>query len=63
MNIPSQVIGIAGTDEKCRWVETLGADVCLNYKSPSFKEELTKATEGFVEVYLGKPLESKGDIS
>ncbi|KAJ5728537.1 hypothetical protein N7493_004867 [Penicillium malachiteum] len=47
-----KVIGIAGTDEKCRWVEKLGADVCVNYKSPSFKEDLTKETEGFVEIYF-----------
>ncbi|KAL4961706.1 MDR family NADP-dependent oxidoreductase [Aspergillus stella-maris] len=47
-----RVIGIAGTDDKCRWVEKLGADVCINYKKDSFKEDLTKATEGFVEVYF-----------
>ncbi|KAF6839362.1 quinone oxidoreductase [Colletotrichum plurivorum] len=47
-----KVIGIAGTDEKCRRVEKLGADVCLNYKSASFKEHLTKETEGFVEIYF-----------
>jgi NADPH-dependent curcumin reductase CurA len=47
-----RVIGIAGTDAKCRWVETLGADVCLNYKSAAFKEDLKKATEVFVEVFV-----------
>jgi NADPH-dependent curcumin reductase CurA len=47
-----KVIGIAGTDAKCRWVERLGADVCLNYKSKDFEEELKKATEGFVEVFF-----------
>ncbi len=25
-----KVIGIAGSDEKCKWVESLGADLCLN---------------------------------
>lgn len=25
-----KVVGIAGGEEKCRWVEGLGADVCLN---------------------------------
>ncbi|KAJ5643653.1 uncharacterized protein N7484_006160 [Penicillium longicatenatum] len=49
-----KVIGIAGTDEKCRWVEKLGADICLNYKSPSFKQNLTHETEGFVEIYFGE---------
>lgn len=46
-----RVIGMAGSDEKCRWVESLGADVCLNYKE-GFKRELVEATEGFVEVYF-----------
>lgn len=53
-----KVIGIAGTDAKCRWVEKLGADVCLNYKAKSFKDQLTQATEGFVEIYFGKFLAS-----
>lgn len=35
-----------------RQVESLGADTCINYKSSNFKEELKKATEGFVEVYF-----------
>ena len=29
-----RVVGMAGTDEKCRWVEGLGADLCLNCKIP-----------------------------
>lgn len=48
----SQVIGIAGSDEKCRWVESLGADVCLNYKKADFFEKLTAATDGFVDVFF-----------
>ncbi|ORY15121.1 hypothetical protein BCR34DRAFT_478361 [Clohesyomyces aquaticus] len=47
-----KVIGIAGGPKKCKWVESLGADVCVDYKSPNFKEELEKATDGFVEVYF-----------
>ncbi|KAF2187227.1 NAD(P)-binding protein [Zopfia rhizophila CBS 207.26] len=47
-----KVIGIAGGDEKCRWVESLGADVCVNYKAPDFNEQLWRATDGFVEVYF-----------
>lgn len=47
-----KVIGIAGTDEKRKWVESLGADICLNYKSPNFKKDLKQATEGFVQVYF-----------
>ncbi|KJZ71217.1 hypothetical protein HIM_09360 [Hirsutella minnesotensis 3608] len=47
-----KVIGIAGSDEKCRHVEDLGADQCVNYKSATFKEDLIKATEDNVDVYF-----------
>lgn len=47
-----KVIGIAGSDAKCKWVESLGADVCLNYKSSTFEDELKRAADGFVEVYF-----------
>ncbi|KAH8424966.1 MDR family NADP-dependent oxidoreductase [Aspergillus melleus] len=47
-----RIIGIAGTDEKCRWVEKLGADVCINYKKDTFEEDLFRETEGFVEVFF-----------
>lgn len=50
-----KVIGIAGSDEKCRWVEKLGADICLNYKSKSFAEDMKKQTpgpDGFADVYF-----------
>jgi NADPH-dependent curcumin reductase CurA len=36
-------------------VEKLGADVCLNYKSPTFKEDFKKETpaaDGFIDVYF-----------
>ncbi|KAJ5569506.1 uncharacterized protein N7459_008936 [Penicillium hispanicum] len=46
-----RVIGIAGTEEKCRWVESLGADLCLNYKTDSFEKDLAQATEDYVEVF------------
>lgn len=47
-----KVIGIAGGEKKCKWVESLGADICVDYKAASFKEDLKKATEGYVEVYF-----------
>jgi NADPH-dependent curcumin reductase CurA len=39
-----RVIGIAGGEMKCKWVEGLGADAFVNYKSKSFEEDLVKAT-------------------
>lgn len=48
-----EVIGIAGSDDKCKFVvETLGADKCLNYKNPSFHDDLIKATDGYVDIYF-----------
>lgn len=48
----SYVVGIAGSEEKCRWVESLGADKCLNYKSKDFVEQLNKACGDGVDVYF-----------
>lgn len=47
-----KVYGMAGTDEKCRWVESLGADKCLNYKSPTFQQDLIDLTPDFVDVFF-----------
>jgi len=50
-----KVVGIAGSEEKCRWVESLGADVCLNYKRESLAADLAEATpgpDGFANVYF-----------
>lgn len=48
-----RVIGIAGSDAKCAWVrDELGAHECLNYKSPTFVEDLKAATPDEVDVYF-----------
>lgn len=47
-----KVVGLAGSEEKCRWVESLGADTCVNYKDGDWREQLRKATEGGVDVYF-----------
>ena len=47
-----KVIGLAGDKDKCKWVESLGADVCLNYKDGDFKQQLKKATDEYVDVYF-----------
>lgn len=48
----SNVIGIAGGQEKCKWVESLGADRCIDYKSSSWKQELKQATKSKTDVYF-----------
>ena len=45
-----RVIGIAGTDEKCNWVKSIGADEAVNYKSSSFVEDLVKATSESIDL-------------
>ena len=48
----AKVIGIAGTDEKCRWLrEEVKIDAVLNYKSPTFHDEF-KATVGNLDVFF-----------
>jgi NADPH-dependent curcumin reductase CurA len=45
------VFAIAGTPEKCAWLEKeLGVDKALNYKSPTFKKEFKGI--GFLDVYF-----------
>ena len=48
----AKVIGIAGTEEKCRWLtEELKIDAALNYKSPSFRQDFKKAV-GHLDVFF-----------
>lgn len=48
----AKVIGIAGTDEKCRWLkEELKIDAALNYKSSAFRDEF-KSTVGYLDVFF-----------
>ncbi|KAI9512107.1 hypothetical protein F5148DRAFT_1280152 [Russula earlei] len=40
----AKVIGIAGTDEKCKWLrEELKVDAAINYRSPTFKQDFEDA--------------------
>lgn len=47
-----KVYGIAGSDEKCRWVEKLGADKCYNYKNKDWKKEFSAENANKVNVYF-----------
>lgn len=49
----SKVYGIAGSDEKCRWVESLGADYCANYRDTDWKERLhERLGDNLVDLYF-----------
>jgi NADPH-dependent curcumin reductase len=46
-----RVVGIAGTDEKCRWiVDDLGFDAAVNYRHPDWKQQLAEATPKGVDI-------------
>ncbi|MBO0661017.1 NAD(P)H-quinone oxidoreductase [Jiella sp. MQZ9-1] len=42
----ARVFATAGSDEKCRAAEKLGAEVCINYKTADFVAALKEATGG-----------------
>ncbi|EJD02364.1 NAD-binding protein [Fomitiporia mediterranea MF3/22] len=44
-----RVVAIAGSDEKCQWLKSIGADEAINYKRPTFVEDLIKATPDRVD--------------
>lgn len=46
-----RVVGIAGTDEKCKWLtEDLGFDAVVNYKHADWKAELAAATPNGIDI-------------
>jgi NADPH-dependent curcumin reductase CurA len=46
-----RVIGLAGSDEKCKWLtEDLGFDAAINYKNPDWKEKLAAATPKGIDI-------------
>jgi NADPH-dependent curcumin reductase CurA len=47
------VVGIAGTDEKCRWVvEDLGFDACINYKTEDVDARLRELCPDGIDVFF-----------
>jgi NADPH-dependent curcumin reductase CurA len=47
------VVGIAGSDEKCRIVvEEFGFDECLNYRQPNLDDRLASAAPAGVDIYF-----------
>ena len=48
-----RVVGTAGSDEKCRWLEEeLGFDKAINYKSDDLAKQLAAATPDGVDLYF-----------
>jgi len=48
-----RAVGIAGSPTKCEYVvRDLGFDACVNYKKPTFRDELAAACPGGVDVYF-----------
>ena len=48
-----RVVGIAGREEKCRFVvEELRFDACVSHLSPTFAEDLKAACPDGVDVYF-----------
>jgi NADPH-dependent curcumin reductase len=49
----SPVVGIAGTDEKCRWVvDELGFDACINYRTEDVAARLVELCPDGIDVYF-----------
>ncbi|BEU05245.1 NADP-dependent oxidoreductase [Agarivorans sp. OAG1] len=48
-----RVIGVAGSDEKCRWlVEELGFDGAVNYKTDNIAEKVAELTPNGIDIYF-----------
>jgi NADPH-dependent curcumin reductase CurA len=48
-----RAVGVAGSPEKCAFVvDELGFDACVNYKSPTFRDDLAAACPRGIDVYF-----------
>ncbi len=48
-----RVVGLAGTDEKCKWlVDDLGFDAAINYKKEPVRESLKKHCPNGIDIYF-----------
>lgn len=52
-NLDLKVIGIAGSDAKCKWItEDLGFDSAINYKTQNVADELKKLAPKGIDCYF-----------
>lgn len=51
-NLGATVVGIAGSDDKCRWVESLGAEVCLNRRTDDLAARLKEVRPKGFDIYF-----------
>ena len=51
-NLGAAVIGIAGSDDKCRWVESLGAEACINRRDEDINARLKELRPQGFQVYF-----------
>src|SRR5258708_34641531 len=50
-----RVVGIAGTDEKCKWIkDDLGFDAAISYRHPDWKAQLPPAPPKGVDINFDK---------
>jgi len=51
-NLGLTVIGICGSDEKCKWLEELGFDAAINYKTAPIATTLRKVAPQGIDCYF-----------
>jgi len=48
----AKVLGIAGSDDKVKWLKELGCDEALNYKDANFKTDFKAKTKDMIDVFF-----------
>jgi NADPH-dependent curcumin reductase CurA len=48
----AKVLGIAGSDEKVKWLKELGCDDALNYKAEDFAKQFKAKTPDLIDVFF-----------